>query len=108
MSARLFHSFQSRFAFVDVSALLAPRKPRHPLMRVLLGVLGLALLALLLVVGLFVGMAMLVGGLLLRLVRQRGKPVASRRHAVDRHAFDQNVVDGEYRVVDKTGQPLLR
>ena len=56
------------------------------------------LLALLLVVGVFVGAAMLAGGLLVRLLRQRGKPVAA----------DKRVVDGEYRVVPKTGQPLLR
>jgi hypothetical protein len=52
----------------------------------------------LLVVGVFVGATMLVGGLMVRLLRQRGKPVAARKR----------VVDAEYRVVPKTGQPLLR
>lgn len=96
MSASMFKHFHPRFASFGAAA-FAPRKPRNPLLRVVFGVLGLALLALLLVVGLFVGAAMLVGGALLRLLRQRGKPVADKR-----------VVDGEYRVMPKTGQPLLR
>ena len=78
--------------------MFAPRKPRHPLLRALLGVVGVVLLAGLLVVGLFVGVAMLAGGLAMRLLRQRGKPVAQ----------DPRVVDGEYRVVNKAGHPLLR
>ena len=98
MSIPLFHLFQSRFSAGGVSAMFAPRKPRHPLMRVLVGLLGLVVLALLLVVGVFVGATMLVGGLLLRLLRQRGKPVAPQAR----------VVDAEYRVVPKAGQPLLR
>jgi hypothetical protein len=40
---------------------------------------------------------MLAGGLLVRLLRQRGKPMAT----------PSRVVDGEYHVV-KPGQPLLR
>lgn len=97
MSVRYFHNFQSRFTGAGVSAMFAPRKPRHPLLRVLLGVVGVLVLAALLVVGVFVGLAMLAGGMLVRLLRQRGKPVASNR-----------VVDAEYRVVPKTGEPLLR
>lgn len=94
----MFRTFQSRFSTAGVSALFAPRKPRHPLLRLLLGLVGVALLAVLLVVGVIVGAAMLAGGLLWRLLRQRGKPVAT----------DKRVVDAEYRVVPKAGQPLLR
>ncbi len=94
MSVRFFRSFHSRFT----SAMFAPRKPRHPLLRALLGVVGVLLLAVLLVVGVFVGVAMLAGGMLVRLLRQRGKPVAA----------SSRVVDAEYRVVPKTGEPLLR
>jgi len=94
----LFRMFRTRFSASGVSALFAPRKPRHPATRLLFGLLGLVVLALLLVVGLFVGAAMLVGGVLVRLLRQRGKPMAARKR----------VVDGEYRVVPRTGQPLLR
>jgi hypothetical protein len=33
MSDRLFRSFQTRFSSVGLSAMFAPRKPRHPLLR---------------------------------------------------------------------------
>ena len=98
MSVHVFRTFHSRFSGAGLSAMFAPRKPRHPLLRALLGIVGVVLLAGLLVVGLVVGVAMLTGGLVMRLLRQRGKPVAQ----------DARVVDGEYRVVDKTGHPLLR
>src|SRR3546814_11063426 len=89
MSVHVFRSFHSRFSGAGLSAMFAPRKPRHPLLRALLGVVGVLLLVGLLVVGLFVGVAMLTGGLVMRLLRQRGKPMAQ----------DPRVVDGEYRVV---------
>ena len=38
--------------------LFAPRKPRHPLLRTAIGVLGLAVLLVLVVIGVFVGTAM--------------------------------------------------
>src|SRR3546814_6418668 len=79
MSVHVFRSFHSRFSGAGLSAMFAPRKPRHPLLRALLGVVGVLLLAGLLVVGLFVGVAMLAGGLVVRLLRQRGKPVAQDR-----------------------------
>lgn len=92
-----FSSFHSRFTGAGLSAMFAPRKPRHPLLRALLGVVGVLVLAALLVVGVVVGVAMLTGGMLVRMLRRRGKPVAASR-----------VVDAEYRVVPKTGAPLLR
>ena len=70
-----------------------PRRPRHPLLRIALGVLGIALLLGLVVVGLFVGAAMLAAGLLWRLWAQRGKPVAQRVRA--------DSIEGDYRVVGK-------
>lgn len=81
--------------------LFAPRKPRHPLLRIAFGLVGVALLAVLVVAGLFVGVAMLLGGVLLRLVRPRGKPVTPR-------AADARVVEGEYRVVGKSALPSGR
>ena len=45
-----------------VRNLFAPRKPRHPLLRIAVGLVGLALLAVLVVIGLVVGVAMLAGG----------------------------------------------
>ncbi|MBP3984442.1 hypothetical protein J5837_08365 [Pseudoxanthomonas helianthi] len=86
-----------RFDFARVRGLFAPRKPRHPLLRLALGLVGVAVLCLLVVVGVFVGAAMIVGGLLFKLLRQRGQPVANSR-----------VVEGEYRVLRKPVLPLSR
>lgn len=97
MSSPAFRVFQSRFFTDGMSAVFAPRKPRNAWLKALFGVLGLALLLVLLVIGVFIGAAMLIGGMLWRLLRQRGKPIAAKTR----------VVDGEYRVV-KTEQPLLR
>ena len=73
----------------------APRKPRHPLVRLAFGLQGLGLLLLLVLFSVFVGIAMLAAGLLYRLLKQRGKPVAP----------DARIVDGEYRVVGKAALP---
>lgn len=77
-----------------VGDLLSPRKPRHRLLRVVLALFGIALLAMLLVVGLVIGVAMLGAGLLLRLWRQRGKPITT----------SAQTLDAEYRVIRK---PML-
>lgn len=73
----------------------APRKPRHPLVRIAVGLLGLGLLLLLVFFSVFVGIAMLAAGVVIRLLSQRGKPTAR----------DRRVVDGEFRVVDKAALP---
>lgn len=91
-----------RFDSIRLRTAFAPRKPRHPLLRLALGLVGVGLLCLLLVFGLFVGAAMLAGGLLFKLLRQRRKPV-------DPVARDgSRVVEGEYRVVRKPMMPLAR
>ena len=82
-------SFQSR-----VRSAFVPRKPRHRLLRFALGVIGLALLALLVMFGVVVGATMLVAGVAYKLLVRRSKPIAR----------DQRIVDAEYRVVAK---PLL-
>ena len=87
-----FHRFRT-FAFS------APRRPRHPLLRLALGVIGIALLLALVVVGVFVGAAMLAGGLLWRLWALRGKPAAGTR---------RGSIDGDYHVVGKAQLPLAR
>lgn len=69
----------------------APRKPRHPLLRIVFGMLGLGLLLLLVFFSVFVGIAMLAVGVAYRLWKQRGKPIAR----------DMRVVEGEFRVVTK-------
>jgi hypothetical protein len=85
-------SFDSR----RLRAVFAPRKPRHPLLRIAVGLLGLAVLCVLVFFGVFVGAAMLAAGMTYRLLRPR------QRHA----AQQQRVVEGEYQVVRKQALPL--
>lgn len=96
MSFHAFRSFHARFDTNGLGAMFAPRKPRHPLLRVAVGLLGLALLAVLLVVGVVVGTGMLAAGLARRLWLQRGKP----------RSTPARVVDADYRVVRKPALPL--
>ncbi|MCA1714036.1 MAG: hypothetical protein LC715_02540 [Gammaproteobacteria bacterium] len=93
---RLFNG-RTSFNSSRLRATFAPRKPRHPLLRFALGLIGLGLLALLLVFGVFIGAAMVAAGLLYRLWQQRGKPIAHDRPQV------KGYVDGEYRVIAKPG-----
>ncbi|MFC5579301.1 hypothetical protein ACFPOA_14910 [Lysobacter niabensis] len=86
-----FDQFNSRMR----SAFSAPRKPRHRALRVVFGIIGLALLAVLVMFGLFVGAAMIAAGVLFKLWKQRGKPVAR----------DARVLDGEFRVVAPVSLP---
>ncbi len=87
------HQFQSR-----VRSAFEPRKPRHRVLRFVLGVVGLGLLGLLVMFSVVVGAIMLVAGLGYKLWHGRGKPAPGR---VGRGAQDPRVVDAEYRVVDK-------
>lgn len=81
--------FQSR-----VRSAFEPRKPRHPLLRFGFGLVGLALLVLLVMFSVFVGAAMIAAGVVYRLWSRRGKPVAGQ------HA-DPHVVEGEFNVVGR-------
>ena len=90
------HAF--RFDSSRLHAAFAPRKPRHPLARVALGLLGIGVLALLVFFSLFVGVAMLGVGLAYRLLH-------ARKPALARAAAQAHVVDGEFRVVGKTALP---
>ncbi|WP_240126579.1 hypothetical protein [Thermomonas alba] len=86
-------SFFQHSAFLRLRTLVSgtPRRPRHPLLRLVLGLLGIALLLALLAVGLVVGLAMLLGGQLLRLFTRPGKPARGRGR----------ILEGDYRVVGK-------
>jgi hypothetical protein len=77
----------------------APSKPRHPLLRLLFGIVGIALLAVLVVVGLFVGLGMLLFAAVRRMLRA---PAATRPAALD------TVIDGEYSVIRKQRIPLAQ
>jgi hypothetical protein len=96
---RAFHrSF--RFTPHMFNRFTAPRRPRHRWLRVVLGIAGIGLLLALLFVSVFVGIAMLAAGMLWRLWKQRGKPVA--------HGTRANSIDGDFRVVGKAQLPLAR
>ena len=84
------------FNRIRFATLGAPRRPRHPFLRIALGLVGVALLIALLFVSVFVGIAMLAGGMLYRLFRQRRTPMAARAGSID----------GDYRVVGKPQLPL--
>ncbi|MCY7312453.1 MAG: hypothetical protein LH491_02220 [Pseudoxanthomonas sp.] len=88
------HSF--RFDTSRMRSAFSPRKPRNPLLRVVFGIAGLALLGLLIFLSVFVGAAMIAAGLSWKLLSQRG-----RRSAVQ----DLNVVEGEFQVVRKPVLP---
>ena len=88
------------FQFGNVRQLFEPRKPRHPLVRLGFGVLGLAILAVLVFFGVLVGAAMILGGVAWKLFGRSGRRAAS--------ADAGNVVEGEYRVVSKPVLPLSR
>ena len=91
-----------RFDASRLHSAFAPRKPRHPLARIAVGLLGIGVLALLVFFSLFVGIAMLGIGLGYRLLRTR-KPSAAPRPVGK--TSSANVVDGEYRIVGKTILP---
>ena len=92
------HSFRFHPQMFDRFA--APRRPRHRWLRVVLGIAGVGLLLALLFVSVFVGIAMLAGGMLWRLWKQRGKPIARPARA--------NSIDADFRVVGKAQLPLAR
>ena len=84
-----------RFDSAALNALFSPRKPRTPLLRVALGLVGLAVLAVLVFVSVFVGAAMIAAGLAWKLLRGR----TARTGAAGQ------VVDAEYRVLRKPALP---
>jgi len=99
MSSVFFRTLHARFDASGLRGLFTPRKPRNALLRVALGLVGIAILVVLLVVGLFVGAAMVSFGLLRGALRSRGKAAGQQR---------ADALDAEYRVVPKAGQPILR
>mgnify|MGYP003602327460 FL=1 len=78
-------------------AVFTPRKPRNPLLRLGLGLLGLVIAAGLLVVGLFVGAARLLAGLAMKLLAPRRAAARSSRS----NHHDSTVVDAQYTVVSR-------
>lgn len=93
-------SFRYRFSRFEF------RRPRNPLLRLGVALLGVAVLAMLLVFGLFIGLAMLAFTATRRLVAAlMGISRPSGSHA---RASDPHVIEGEYDVVRKTHDFLPR
>ena len=86
-------AFQAR-----MRSTFTPRKPRHRALRVVFGLIGAALLAVLVMFGLFVGAAMIAAGIAVRMWKQRGKSAA-------RVEARSGALEGEYRVVDTASLP---
>ena len=70
-----------------LQARFAARRPRNAFARVLVALVGVALLLILLVLGAVLGVAMLIGATIWRALRQRGRPQAT----------PGRVIEGEYR-----------
>jgi hypothetical protein len=88
-----FRSFRLDSSLLN--SLFAPRKPRTPLLRLALGLVGLALLAVLVFFSVFVGAAMIAAGLAWKLLRRSPARAPGRG----------KVVDAEYRVLRKPALP---
>lgn len=82
--------------FVHRIFTFTPSKPRHPLLRLLLGLVGVALLAVLVVGGLFVGLGMLLFAAVRRMMRAPSAAPAQVEH----------VIDGQFSVIDKSRATL--
>jgi len=93
-----FEPFKTGAFQARMRSTFAPRKPRHRVLRVVLGLIGVALLAVLVTFGLVLGAAMIAVGIGYRLWKQRGKPAAR----VDAR---QGALQGEYRVVAPASLP---
>jgi hypothetical protein len=85
--------------FVHRFFTFTPSKPRHPLLRLVLGLLGLVLLAVLVVGGLFVGLGMLMFAAARRVLRAPRASAAPPAHL-------EGVIDGEFSVIDKNRATL--
>jgi hypothetical protein len=81
------------------------RRPRHPLVRVLSLLLGVALIGVLLVFGLVVAGVLLVGGGVLLVMRQWKQARAPAKPAVPNAAHPPTVLEGEF-VVIRQGRPV--
>lgn len=83
---------------IRIQTLFPSRALRNPIVRVLLALLGLALLSVVLVFGVVVGTLMIAAGLLRRALSHKAPATRSAG----------NVIDGEYRVVGDGKASLAR
>ncbi|MFC5739975.1 hypothetical protein [Dyella tabacisoli] len=83
--------------------LLSPRRSRHPLVRALSLLIGLALVGVLLVFGLIVAGVLLVGGAVLFALRQWTQNRNAQRPATAK-AHEPEVLEGEFVVLQQTNR----
>lgn len=81
------------------------RRSRHPVVRVISLLLGMALIALLLVFGLAVAGVLLVGGVILLAVRQWKQGRMPAQSTAPNAAHQPAVLEGEFVVV-RQGRPV--
>ena len=104
------------FRAYRVFSLLQPTRPRHPLLQALLAVVAVCTFLALLVVGAVIGLAVMIVAFIARALGF-AKPFAFRTGAFDAgaqpqpagsgtraqtRAADGDIIDGEFRVVDKS------
>jgi uncharacterized protein (DUF58 family) len=82
------------------------RRSRHPLIRALSLLLGVALIGLLLVFGLAVAGVLLVGGAIVLAVRQWKHSRAPAKSAATGDAHQPAVLEGEFVVIQRQGRPV--
>jgi uncharacterized protein (DUF58 family) len=82
------------------------RRSRHPLVRALSLLLGVALIGLLLVFGLAVAGVLLVGGAIVLAVRQWKHSRAPATSAVPNASHQPAVLEGEFVVIQQQGRPV--
>ncbi|KQH74863.1 hypothetical protein XfCFBP8356_011745 [Xylella fastidiosa subsp. sandyi] len=78
--------------------LFEPRKPRHPIARLMASTAGLTILIALVFFSVFVGAAMVLGGVAWKLL------VGQRRRT--RAEVGTQTIEGKYRVIHKPDAPL--
>ncbi|WP_266156945.1 hypothetical protein [Dyella silvatica] len=84
--------------------LLSPRRSRHPLVRALSLLIGLALVGVLLVFGLIVAGVLLVGGLIVFGLRQWTQSRQGNRPATTPKAHEPEILEGEFVVLQQTNR----
>lgn len=82
------------------------RRSRHPLVRVLSLLLGVALIGVLLIFGLVVAGVLLVGGVIVLAVRQWKHSRAPATPASPNAAHQPTVLEGEFVVIQQQGRPV--